>query len=192
MKNQTPLCELAYKYGTDKCPQLGHNYTPVYYQLLKDKKEKFKKILELGIGSKYTMQYVPKHYQTGASLLMWRDFFPNAQIYGVDRHPSTIFQTDRIKTILSSTSRIPNLQNLIKEIGSDIDLVIDDGPHNERFQLQAVCTLMPLLKKDVIYVIEDSNRPDCIKNELTEYNCEVFKFPDNRKRDILIIVRKKY
>lgn len=44
----TPLCELAKKYGTDKCSDV-HNYTPVYYELLKDKN--FKKVLELGIGS---------------------------------------------------------------------------------------------------------------------------------------------
>src|SRR3972149_8272692 len=108
MKNITPLCEIAFKYGTDKCPQISHNYTPVYYKLLKDKKEKIRKVLELGIGSRKTMQWVPKHYQTGASLLMWRDFFPNAQIYGVDRDPSTIFQAERIKTFLSSTTNVAN------------------------------------------------------------------------------------
>ena len=191
MKNITPLCEIAFKYGTDKCPQISHNYTPVYYKLLKDKKEKIRKVLELGIGSRKTMQWVPKHYQTGASLLMWRDFFPNAQIYGVDRDPSTIFQAERIKTFLSSTTNVAKLQKLIEQIGSDIDLVIDDGPHNERFQLQAVRTLMPLLKDDCIYVIEDSKNADSVKNQLSEYNSEAIYFPDHKKGDTLIIVRKK-
>lgn len=190
-KDLTPLCKIAFKYGTDKCPQIGHNYTPVYFNLLKDRKDKIKKVLELGIGSRATMQWVPKHYQTGASLLMWRDFFPNAVIYGVDRDPSTIFQTDKIKTILGSTTNVVSLKKLAEEIGYDIDLVIDDGPHNERFQLQAVRTLLPLLKKDCIYVIEDANRPEMIKEQLPEYDCQVFQFPDKRKRDTLVIVRKK-
>lgn len=191
MTHPTPLCKIAFKYGTDKCPQISHNYTPIYYQLLKNKKDKIKKVLELGIGSRQTMQWVPVHYQTGASLLMWRDFFPNAQIYGVDRDPSTMFRAQRIKTILASTTRVPQLQNLIKEIGPDIDLVIDDGPHNERFQLQTVRTLMPLLKNECLYVIEDANRPASIKTDLSEYNCEIFTFPDNKKRDTLIIVKRK-
>ncbi len=71
----TKLCELAEKYGCDKCPQVGHPYTPHYYELLKYKD--IKKVLELGIGSRETMQWTPDNYQKGASLKMWRDFFPD-------------------------------------------------------------------------------------------------------------------
>lgn len=191
MKNITPLCRIAYKYGTDKCPQVGHNYTPVYYKLLKRKRETVKKVLELGIGSRETMQWVPNHYQTGASLLMWRDFFPNAQIYGVDRDPRTIFQAERIKTFLLSTARVSNLQWLIEQIGSDIDLVIDDGPHNERFQLQTAWTLLPILKKNCVYILEDVNRPDIVKEQLSEYDCQTFQFPNQRKADALVVVKKQ-
>ena len=74
----TPLCKIAFKYGTDKCPQVGHNYTPFYYELLKDKRKTVKKVLEIGIGSPETMPGGPKHYQKGASLLMWRDFLQHS------------------------------------------------------------------------------------------------------------------
>ena len=41
----TELCKLAYKYGTDKCPQVnGAYYTPFYFELLKDKRETFCKV----------------------------------------------------------------------------------------------------------------------------------------------------
>lgn len=191
MDKITPLCKIAFKYGTDKCPQIGHSYTPFYYQLLKKRRKTIKKVLEIGIGSQETMQWVPDHYQTGASLLMWRDFFPNARIYGVDRHPSTIFKAQRIKTILLSTAHVINLQKLIRYTGVDIDLVVDDGPHNERFQLQTARTLVPLIKKTCLYIIEDAKRPEAIKEQLTKFDCRVIKFSNRRKQDNLVIVKKK-
>ena len=54
----TDLCKLAYKYGTDKCPQLKHSYTPFYYQLLKSKRQKIKKILEMDIIEIITWEQV--------------------------------------------------------------------------------------------------------------------------------------
>lgn len=201
MNFKTPLCKIAYKYGTDKCPQISHHYTPVYYELLKNKRKSVKKVLELGIGSREVIQWVPEHYQTGASLLMWRDFFPNAQIYGVDIAPSAIFQTDRIKTFLLNTTVRPDMSRLIHEIGPDVDLVVDDGSHRPYAQVRTFKILKPLLKKDVIYVIEDVGYPEEIKNELNQlgkYNYQVVKFSHeiknpiyrNRRRyDNLVIVK---
>ena len=70
----TPLCELAYLYKTDKCPQIAHAYTPYYYELLKDKRESFKKVVELGIG--YEWRNSPEGYKRGASLYMWETSSP--------------------------------------------------------------------------------------------------------------------
>src|SRR5260221_5176203 len=105
---QTPLCKLAYKYGTDKCPQLKHCYTPYYHQLFKGRQKTVKKVLELGIGYYKTIKEqeavydrkLKRYYQKGASLKMWRDFFPNAQIFGADIQPDTLFEEERIKTYL--------------------------------------------------------------------------------------------
>ncbi|OGM29340.1 hypothetical protein A2630_01990 [Candidatus Woesebacteria bacterium RIFCSPHIGHO2_01_FULL_44_10] len=187
----TPLCRLAHKYGTDKCPQLGHSYTPFYYQLLKNKRREVKKVLEIGIGSRETMQWTPEHYQVGASLRMWRDFFPNAIVYGVDRDSTTMFKAARIKTILMSTTRVANLQKLIDDIGPDIDLLVDDGPHNERFQLQTARTIIPLIKKSCLYIIEDVTRPETVKEQLTEFDCRIVKSPDGRRQDNLVVIEKQ-
>lgn len=190
MKNLTQLCKIAFKYGTDKCPQISHHYTPVYYKLLKDRRKSIKKVLELGIGSREALQWVPDHYQTGASLLMWRDFFPNAQIYGVDIDPSTIFQAERITTFLLNTTVRLDMSKLIHDIGSDIDLVVDDGSHRGYTQIRTFKVLMPLLKKDVIYIIEDVNNHDQIRNQLNQlgkYNYQVVK--SSHKYDNLLIVK---
>jgi len=186
----TELCELAFKYGTDKCPQLGHDYTPVYWEVLKNKKY-FKKILELGIGSRETMQWTPEHYQLGASLKMWRDFFPEARIYGVDSSPTCIFEDERIKTFQLNTMKANQMSWLIGEIGSDINLVIDDGGHSTGIQLRTFRNLMPLLNKDVIYIIEDSKSPEIILEELrNNYEARIIKYTLG-KQDTLILVKNK-
>src|SRR3990167_4964363 len=143
MIKETPLCELALKYRSDKCPKRGkHTYTPYYYNLFKNKKNSVKKVLEIGIGK-------------GASLLMWRDFFPNAKIYGADYRESSLIKRDRIESILCDQRRKNHLTNLIDSIGPNIDLIIDNGSHQPRYQVFTCVTLMPLIKKGVIYIIED-------------------------------------
>jgi len=189
---ETLLCELAFKYGTDKCPKLGHSYTPIYYDLLKDKQDTFKKVLEIGIGSKRTMFRVPDYYQVGASLRMWRDFFPNAQIYGIDIDPGTMFEDERITTFLANQKNTTDIIKLLKKIGTDIDLVVDDGSHQEFMQSKTFRLIMPRIKKEAIYVIEDAKRPyEMAKSINKEYDCQVYKFSPKHKQDTLLVIKNK-
>lgn len=190
IKFETPLCELGFKYRTDKCPQIRHDYTPVYYSLLKDKRESFKKVLELGIGTVVSMKHV-SGYMPGASHRMWRDFFPNAQIYGVDIAPECIFQDERITTFLYRTHIPEDMKELISKIGSDIDLVIDDGPHHTGTQIGTARTLLPLLKKDVLYIIEDTKNPERIQRNLPEYKCNLVKMPKKGADDNNLVIITK-
>jgi len=177
---ETPLCKLALKYKSDKCRRLGkHTYTQYYYELLKSKRKTIKKVLEIGIGK-------------GASLLMWRDFFPNAKIYGADYRESSLIKRDRIESILCDQRRKNHLTNLIDSIGPNIDLIIDNGSHQPRYQVFTCVTLMPLIKKGVIYIIEDVAQPSIIER-LTQYNVKMPKLDQSVKRydNRLVIVRHK-
>jgi hypothetical protein len=167
----TPLCNLAYKYGTDKCPQIKHTYTPYYYELWKAQRNKIKEVLELGIGPYKGRN--PHLYSTGASLYMWRDFFPNAQIYGADIKASYLLADDRIQTFLCDETQEQDLINLIKSTGNDIDIFIDDGSHELADQIFCCQTLMPLLKKDITYVIEDVVYSKKLISALSNYKCYV-------------------
>jgi hypothetical protein len=76
--NSSELCEIGRKYDTDKSSQRNnatsvycHPYTLFYEGLFKNKKTETLKIAELGI-------------LYGASLLMWKEYFQNAQIYGFE------------------------------------------------------------------------------------------------------------
>ena len=196
MVRLTPLCKIAYKYGTDKCPQIRHHYTPMYYELLKDKTESFRRVVELGIGSKQNMQYTPEHYQNGASLLMWREFFPNSFVWGWDYDKSTMIESERIRTLLVDQRKEKELLGALQIVGTNVDLFIDDGLHKESSQIKTAKLLLPWFKKEIIYVIEDVKRPEEIVKELPEYCCQALisnKPINNGKKEIyehLVVVRK--
>ncbi len=197
--NETELCNVAFRYGTDKCPQLKHTYTPFYYELWKDKRDKIKKVLEIGVGHYRGMRHVEtiydsglkRQYHRGASLYMWRDFFPNAEIYGADIRPETIFEDERITTYLCDERKKEDLVQLIENTGPDIDLFIDDASHHLNDQIFACQTLMPLLKNDVTYVIEDVTWSKKLVHALGQYICWVPQISKQGGNNQLVIVKNK-
>lgn len=188
---KTPLCKIAYKYGTDKCPQISHPYTPYYHKLFSKRRKDVKKVIEIGIGTKNYMHYFPDHYVTGASLYMWRDYFPNAQIYGVDILPEAMFKADRIETFLLDQNKEEDLKKLIEMTGSDIDIFIDDGLHARYTQLNLCKAMMPMLDKNVTYIIEDVARPERLFHQLRYYNYENPNLGARKPKEDIIVVRHK-
>ncbi len=189
---ETPLCTLAYKYGSDKCPQIKHFFTVFYYDYFKDRRDQVRKVLEIGVGDAEEMRWtkVPD-YQTGASLKMWRDFFPQAQIYGADIKPNTVFKADRIETFLCNQTKAADLQHLIEKTGSDLDIVIDDGTHIPQDQIFTCKTLMPLLNRRVTYFIEDVGHANIVE-QLADYDWHIVRHSKLAwKDDRLVIVKHK-
>ena len=105
------LFELVEKYGTDKTLS---KYTYTYDTLFEKIKDSTTSILEIGLGTlDPTMPSSFKgntihfeHYKPGGSLRVWRDFFPNAQVYGVDIAKDCMFKEERIKTFLFDSSEL--------------------------------------------------------------------------------------
>lgn len=164
---QTELCELFYKYSSDKCPQVAHSYSPHYYDLLKYGKESFAYVLEIGIGNDELMKPLyGDGYQIGASLKAWRDFFPNAKIYGLDIRKDVFFSDERIECVYTDQSSSKELNKTISKIKKSnknkellFDLIIDDGSHIPEHMILSFETLGCYVKKGGYYIIED------IKNE---------------------------
>jgi trans-aconitate methyltransferase len=150
------LCELAVKYGTDKHPW----YTPTYEMLLGSQRFKVRKVLEIGIGNLSQMSHV-HGYQPGASLRMWRDYFPGAQIFGLDIDPQVMIQDARIETRVCDQSNAEALKHIGEEWGK-FDLIVDDGSHDPQHQLLSFETLWPYLREGGYYIIEDVNRPEAL------------------------------
>jgi glycosyltransferase involved in cell wall biosynthesis/SAM-dependent methyltransferase len=192
LKPKTELCLLAEKYKSDKVASIFHAYTTRYHELLADRKDSIKRILEVGIGSPDTMAHVGE-YVTGASLFMWRDFLPNAQVFGIDISPSTMVSGDRIVTAICDQSKASDLEKFATDAGGDFDFIVDDGSHVPEHQAITVKALMPFLSDDGIYVIEDIHDPELLISLIgkTDWRMEL----DNlniafSKWDRLLIIRK--
>lgn len=108
------LLELAEKYGTDK---LTHGYIPFYERYLPKNP---KKILEIGV-------------KEGKSIRMWREYFPDAEIHGLDlfqEHP-----VPPIEHVTFWTGNQLDYKILEKLRNENFDLIIEDGSHNSRDQM---------------------------------------------------------
>tara|TARA_R110000796_G_scaffold47394_1_gene114008 strand:+ start:1164 stop:1742 length:579 start_codon:yes stop_codon:yes gene_type:complete len=147
------LCQLAEKYGVDKCPAIYHYYTPKYHKLLSQKNPR--KFLEIGIGNHQLMSpIVGSYYEFGASLRMWREYFPDCHIYGCDILDEVIFQDERITTQLVDQSEPVSLEGMMCKFGK-MDFILDDGSHIESHQKISFKTLWKYLNVGGYYIIED-------------------------------------
>jgi|APSaa5957512493_1039668.scaffolds.fasta_scaffold19206_1 hypothetical protein len=163
----TALCELFSKYASDKCPQIFHSYSPEYYKLLKDYKDTYTDILEIGIGThslmdRYIRNASGREYQLGGSLKAWRDFFKNAQIYGLDFEKTSLFEDERISCFFTDQSKEEELEKTISNIKASrgdenllFDFIMDDGSHRGDHQITSLNCLYKYLKKGGLYIIED-------------------------------------
>lgn len=133
------LTELAKKYRVNK-----RNQPTIYQKYFEEKRFDIKKILEIGISH-------------GGSLRMWRDFFPNAVIYGMDCQTKELeeFSMERIKLFVGRQEKREDLQALINEFGSDFDLIVEDGGHRVDEQQISFGFLFKYVKSGGMYVIED-------------------------------------
>jgi len=143
---------LARKYGTDKRTNdsgqnIYHGYTVIYDDILKNQKNKYKNILEIGV-------------QAGKSIKMWEEYFPNAIIWGIDNFSDigcTVkkedIETDRIKIIVGDQSDKKLIDDNFKNIR--FDMIADDGSHFSWHQQKSLDYLWNYLKSGGFYFIED-------------------------------------
>lgn len=184
---ETELCDIFYKYKSDKCPKIGHSYSSEYYKHLAEYKEKFSNVLEIGIGNNELM--VPlcgKDYIIGASLKAWKEFFPKANIYGVDIVEDVIFFEERISCFYTDQSSQEELDKTISEIRKyardpkmRFDMIIDDGSHIVEHMLLTFESLGEYLMPGGIYIIEDIQKKDLHK----------FETLDSKEFDVLSVYR---
>jgi hypothetical protein len=191
----TELCELAIKHGTDKWPH--HHYTPHYHEMFKDRRDTVKKVLEIGIGDDSMKNTIPD-YQPGASLRMWREYFPNAEIYGLDNNPNTLIKESRIWSFQCDQGDPVQLDGVQVTIGRDFDLIVDDGCHVPEVQALTARILVPLLAPKGVYVIEDvwpypsevgwSKEPFGLKLSEIPYPSSLIQCGDNPNSDDHLVV----
>lgn len=141
------LTALAKQFGTDKWGK-WHRYTPHYERHLGHLRDERFTLLEIGIGG------YAREKQGGASLRMWRSYFPKAQILGLDIEDKSFVDSDRIRTYQGSQADERLLHQIVSD-ADDLKVIIDDGSHRCEHIRATFDVLYPLLPDDGIYAIED-------------------------------------
>jgi hypothetical protein len=140
------LPELAMLCGTDKWGL--HRYAVHYQRHLQHLKSRRFNLLEIGVGGHDAPD------KGGASLRMWKAFFPLANIYAIDIFDKSPHQEPRIQIFRGSQADPDFLHHVVGKIGQ-LDVVIDDGSHVNAHVIASFNTLFPLLVENGIYAIED-------------------------------------
>jgi hypothetical protein len=142
------LTRLAEMHGTDKFG--GHRYTQHYHKHFKELRDQPVRLLEIGIGG------YDKPDQGGASLRMWRDYFPQGNISGLDFYPKPGVASDRIKTYHGSQcSPVTIAQILADTEGGEFDIIIDDGSHRSEDVITSFRMLFQHVAPNGWYIVED-------------------------------------
>ena len=154
------LNDLANKHGTDKGDGNydRHNYAHTYDSLISAIKTSPLRMLEIGIWD-------PRN--PGASMRMWREFLPDAEIFGIDVNVGCLVLQDECKMIvhIANQGNAEALKRIGKEIGP-LDFIIDDGSHIAVHQKTSFDVLWPLIKPGGFYAIEDLHAPQSEAKEI--------------------------
>jgi hypothetical protein len=146
------LADLFNKYGSDKAGK--HNYHVAYGSLLA--RNAALNILEIGLGTNNPgmPSGMGVHGKPGAAERAFRDWAPNSKIYGADVDKGVLFTEERIETFFVDQTNPDTLRELAGKL-PPLDLVIDDGLHFPRANLNTINFALPLLKEGGVVVVED-------------------------------------
>ena len=187
------MAQILNKHNCDKGNKpnekgIAHHYCIEYEKEMSKRRNDPIKILEVGVWK-------------GTSHASWHEYFPNAEIYGIDvftrvaEKDVKIGKEQRVHFIKGS-STIPKISDQVeKHWGSDIkfDFIIDDGLHFPEANKLTFNNLIKYLADDGIFYVEDA-WPLHIMNEnemkhswivrnLNEYNIlKMYKFLDAVKK----------
>lgn len=138
-KTLTQLCD---SFRTDKCPG-AHGFIEIYEPLFTPMRLDSIRFFEIGIYK-------------GLSHLMWRQFFPNGEIFGIDlRDYTKESQGTGIMTYVANQANRGNLQDFIGVSGGEFDVILDDGGHHMNHQQISLGYLFPHVKPGGMFIIED-------------------------------------
>jgi len=127
-------------YDTDK----GHSYLRWYETHFAEIRGRPLTLLELGVHN-------------GGSLKMWRDYFPQAYVIGLDIKPPQILPEDRLRVFQGDATKAETFDMIERECGFGIyDIIIDDASHLGRLTKETFSILfLDRLCPGGLYILED-------------------------------------
>jgi predicted O-methyltransferase YrrM len=177
-KSKTDLCELGVKYPTDKSPyntnspvtQHGsghrHPYTAVYDFIFSTIRFNNIKLAEIGVLD-------------NMSMLCWREYFPNAELYGFDFNNTYINEGKNLN--LNNTSydfmdvkKVESIEEGLNKYGK-YDIIIEDSTHEFNDQIRVCSVAHKYLKPGGILIVEDIFR-NTDENLYKNYLSDIMKY----------------
>ncbi|KAF5831800.1 hypothetical protein DUNSADRAFT_12568 [Dunaliella salina] len=146
---------MARQAGTDKVEP--HNFHFLYqkYFELSCRRPALTKMMEIGLGC--DMQYGP-----GKSAILWRKFFPEADIWFAEYDSACVskfrdkLEDLNVRVVGGDQANIMTLKEWVSVSGGNFDVIIDDGGHRQHQIYRSLLTLFDqALKPGGLYVIED-------------------------------------
>jgi len=209
-KNMTDeIAQLCDLYGSDKGEMKSqghpyawpsHTYADYYSQLFSHCRNSVTKVFECGLGTNNPelLSSMGIHGKPGASLRVWRDYFPNAIIYGADIDKDVLFEEERIKTFYMDQLNPKSIKEYWEIVGEDnFDFMLDDGLHTFEAGSSLFNNSIGKLSKLGTYVIEDvlfedlCRYKDFFRNSPYAVNYIVLNRPNLPLRDNnLVVIRK--
>jgi hypothetical protein len=141
------------EHGSDKASYHDYHY---FYASILDEVDKVSAVLEIGLGTNNVgvVSHMGERGRPGASLRAFRDYLPNALIYGADIDRKILFREERISTVFVDQTR-PSAFAELRAIDARFDLIIDDGLHSPDANANTLAFALGKLKPGGWCVIED-------------------------------------
>lgn len=146
------LDTIALRTQTDKNSK-SHNYTAIYDPLFTPFRWDTFNFLEVGIYH-------------GASIRMWREWFPNATIYGIDNRQKRFNEFNRVEIRIGSNSERVVLDKVDQSNAEQLTeyakkgpwrVIVDDGSHKSSHQKLTFDILWDQVEPGGYYIIEDTH-----------------------------------
>jgi hypothetical protein len=171
------LSALCDRYGSDKgtlkpagypfpFPWPAHTFADFYSLLFGGRREAVRNVFECGLGTNNptVASSMGVHGKPGASLRVWRDYFPNAEIVGADIDRDILFSEDRITTHYLDQTDPASIAALWATVGVEsFDLMLDDGLHVFEAGVCLFENANAKLSSDGVYIIEDVASSDLVR-----------------------------
>ena len=136
------LPEFCDSFPTDKCTD-KHGFVDIYSPLFEPFRKDSIRFFEIGILNGY-------------SHLMWRTYFRNAEVFGIDiRDYSHYSKGSGIMTFVADQANREDLQAFLDTSGGQFDVILDDGGHAMDHQQVSLGYLFPEVKSGGMFIIED-------------------------------------
>lgn len=151
------LKKLFDQYGSDKGDS-NHNYHWLYGAILGTRNASA--VLEIGLGTNNEdiVSNMSRYGTPGASLRAFREFLPDAHIYGADVDRRILFQEERVSTYFVDQTDLDSFVELSAAVPDELDLIIDDGLHTPNANLAALVFGLGRLKAGGSFLVEDIGR----------------------------------